>query len=64
MLYLERTGCQWRNLPHDFPPWGNVWELFSRWREAGVLARVHDTRRGQCRQQVGRPPRSLRRDPG
>ena len=28
MLYLGRTGCQWRALPHDFAPWGSVWELF------------------------------------
>ena len=24
ILYFVRTGCQWRNLPHDFPPWGTV----------------------------------------
>jgi putative transposase len=24
ILYLLRTGCQWRNLPHDFQPWGTV----------------------------------------
>ncbi len=54
MLYLGRTGCQWRNLPHDFPPWGSVWELFWRWRESGLLARSHATLRDACRQQDGR----------
>jgi len=24
ILYRLRTGCQWRNLPHDFPAWGTV----------------------------------------
>lgn len=55
MLYLERTGCQWRNLPHDFPPWSSVWELFWRWRQKGVLKAVHRALRDQCRQRTGRP---------
>ena len=55
MLYLERTGCQWRNLPHDFPPWNSVWELYWRWREAGVLQAMHAALRDQCRAQAGRP---------
>jgi transposase len=25
LLYLNRTGCQWRALPHDFPPWDTVY---------------------------------------
>ena len=25
IFYLLRTGCQWRLLPRDFPPWGTVW---------------------------------------
>ena len=49
MLYLGRTGCPWRHLPHDFPPWGSVWELFWRWRERGLLARIHATLRDACR---------------
>ena len=55
MLYLERTGCQWRNLPHDFPPWNSVWELFCRWRDNGLLARIHEALRDACRARAGRP---------
>jgi transposase len=32
MFYVLRTGCQWRQLPHDFPPWGTVAAQFRRWR--------------------------------
>src|SRR6267378_1185227 len=35
IFYLLRTGCQWRQLPHDFPPWGTVSCQFCRWRKAG-----------------------------
>lgn len=41
ILYLLRTGCQWRLLPSDFPPWGTVWWYFRRWRLEGVWVRVH-----------------------
>lgn len=56
MLYQLRTGCQWRNLPHDFPPWNNVWELFWRWREEGLFASVHHALRDACRRAAGRHP--------
>jgi putative transposase len=36
IFYLVRAGCQWRNLPHDFPPWQTVYGYFSRWRDRGV----------------------------
>ena len=32
IFYLERTGCPWRQRPHDFPPWGTVACSFCRWR--------------------------------
>ena len=54
MLYVGRTGCQWRALPRDFPPWGSVWELFWRWRESGLLARLHEALRDACRARDGR----------
>ncbi len=43
ILYLLRTGCQWRMLPADFPPWGTVWWYFRRWRLDGVWVRLHRT---------------------
>jgi len=51
IFYLEKTGCQWRLLPKDFPDWGLVWQYFRRLRDAGhctdgvcwhwILARCH-----------------------
>ncbi len=49
ILYLLRTGCQWRNLPHDFPPWGTVHSYYWRWGRDGVWQRVHDALRDQLR---------------
>jgi transposase len=34
VLYLLRTGCQWRALPRDFPKWQSVYAYFKIWREA------------------------------
>jgi putative transposase len=38
ILYLDRTGGQWRALPHDFPPWSTVWTYFRTWRVPRDLA--------------------------
>lgn len=56
MFYLTCTGCSWRVLPYDFPPWALVWEHFRRWRDAGTLERVHAALRAQARVQAGRAP--------
>ena len=37
ILYLVRTGCQWRNLPADFPQWSNVYYYFRKWSTNGEL---------------------------
>jgi transposase len=31
LFYVDRSGCQWRALPHDFPPWSTVWSYFRAW---------------------------------
>ena len=56
IFYQARTGCEWRYLPHDLPPWQDVWEHFSRWRDNGTLQRVHDALREKVRLQEGRDP--------
>jgi putative transposase len=38
--YRWTTGCAWRMLPHDFPPWGTVYTYFRQWERAGVLSEV------------------------
>lgn len=54
ILYLVRTGCQWRNLPHDFPPYTTVSYYFHLWRKNGLLERLHDQLRHDVRRQEGR----------
>jgi transposase len=54
ILYLDRTGCAWRSLPADFPPWQTVYGYFAAWRDDGTLARLHDTLRTQVRTAAGR----------
>src|SRR6202162_589306 len=40
--YVTRSGCAWRMLPHDFPPWESVYGYFRRWQRAGVWKQIHD----------------------
>ena len=40
ILYVLRTGCQWRILPHDFPPWATVYHHCRKWRDDGAWAAV------------------------
>jgi putative transposase len=49
ILYVVRTGCQWRQLPLDFPKWKTVYNVFWRWRRAGVWQQIHDHLRGKLR---------------
>jgi transposase len=56
ILYVVRTGCAWRHLPSDFPPWQTVFRYFSRWRREGVVQRVHDRLRDAVRDADGRDP--------
>jgi transposase len=45
MRYVVRTGCQWRYLPHDFPPWAAVYQQARRWIDAGVFETItHELR--------------------
>jgi transposase len=45
MRYVVKTGCQWRFLPHDFPPWTAVYQQAQRWIQAGVFEPItHDLR--------------------
>jgi putative transposase len=49
ILYILRTGCQWRYLPSDFPPKSTVWRYFDRWRRDGILDTIHDPLRTKVR---------------
>lgn len=56
VLYLNRTGCSWRQLPHDFPPWGTVHYYYRCFRLNGTWQEIHDRLRGQVRRKAGRKP--------
>jgi transposase len=49
-----RTGCSWRQLPKDFPPWATVYWHFARWRDDGSLDALHDALRSAVREAEGR----------
>jgi len=50
ILYLMRTGCAWRMLPHDFPPPGTVYDYFRQWCRTGTIARIHEALRPRVRE--------------
>lgn len=52
--YVQRTGCRWRALPHDLPPWPTVATYFYRWRNDGTWERVRRALHRQVRQAQGR----------
>src|SRR4051812_39504667 len=58
ILYVLRTGCQWRYLPKDFPPKSTVWRYFDEWRHNGTLDTIHDALRKKVR--AAEKPRSPR----
>ena len=54
ILYVDKNGCAWRALPHDFPPEGTVRDYFHRWRRAGVWERILEGLRQQVRSKEGK----------
>ncbi len=56
ILYIARTGCQWRQLPRDFPPFTTVQHYFYAWRDGGVLERINFELLLQTREAAGREP--------
>lgn len=54
IFYLTRTGCPWRYLPREYPPWQTVYGYFRTWRLNGVWERIHDCLRTWVREQEGR----------
>ena len=56
LFYMNRTGCQWRYLPAEFPAWGAVRYYFDKWEQDGTWERVNDAVRRQARQRSGRDP--------
>jgi transposase len=44
-LYVLRSRCAWRMLPHDFPPWSTAYHYFRAWRLDGTWERIQDALR-------------------
>jgi putative transposase len=54
IFYVLRSGCAWRMLPHDFPPWQSVYHYFRTWQHDGTWLVLHDLLRGDVRVAEGR----------
>ena len=54
ILYINRTGCQWRMLPSDFPKWKSVYNIFWQWRNAGLWKQLNDKLRERVRKEAGK----------
>ena len=56
VLYIARTGCQWRMLPKDFPPFTTVQGYFYDWRDNGLFENINFALLLQAREAAGREP--------
>jgi putative transposase len=56
IFYVVRSGCAWRLLPHDFPPWKTVYHYFRLWRLDGTWQRMHSALRQRVRVRLKRNP--------
>lgn len=54
LLYMTRTGCQWRYLPRDFPKWNTVAKQYYRWVERGTFEKLNAALRKKIRIEDGR----------
>ena len=54
IFYLLGTGCQWRQMPRDLPPWSTVYRWFAAWRDSAVLERINHALVMADRERAGR----------
>jgi putative transposase len=54
ILYVNRTGCQWRMLPVNFPPWRTVYYYYWRWKGDGLWEQINEVLVKQVRKKAGR----------
>lgn len=54
IFYLVRSGCAWRHLPHQFPPWPTVHDYYRRWCKDGTWERLHTHIRQFTREMMSR----------
>jgi putative transposase len=56
VFYVLKSGCQWRMLPREFPPWKTVFHCFRAWRLDGTWERMNRALRRRLREKLGRDP--------
>jgi putative transposase len=56
ILYVDRTGCQWRMMPKDLPAWQTVYGYFGRWTRSGLWESINAALVKQVRKKAGRDP--------
>jgi len=56
ILYVLRSGCAWRLLPHEYPKWQTVYWYFRRWIDSGLWVFINDALRADYRMRRGRNP--------
>lgn len=56
ILFILSTGCQWRSLPREFPPYSTVQGYFYTWRDTGRWHRIVRALVRQARRKLGRKP--------
>lgn len=59
MLYQLKNGCNWGDLPKDFPPYSTVYWHYNQWRKAGTIEKLMELLHGQVREQVKKNQRGL-----
>jgi len=56
IFYVNKNGCTWRGLPHDFPKWQTVYGCFRQWTKAGAWERINAALRRAVRVAEGKHP--------
>src|SRR6266480_1885446 len=54
ILYVLRSGCPWRLVPHDLPAWGALYDYFRKWRKEGIWDQVQKDLLKRMRKREGR----------
>jgi len=54
LLYITKSGIQWRLLPKEYPKWELVYYYFRRWTSEGLIEEIHEVLLSYCRKQAGR----------
>jgi putative transposase len=57
IMYVVKSGCQWRMVPSEFPPWQTVYYHYNKWCKNGVLKSINEILTKRDRVRVGRKPR-------